>query len=261
MASLAQRPLALREFEYRIRQYRRRWQGTIVISVANPLLFLIAIGAGLGRLISPDTAALGGVSYLAFFAPGMLAAASMQNGIIEGAFPVTMSRMRDGAYQVAISSPLEPVDILMGHSLFMALRIAMSATAFMMVMVAMGAARSPLVALALPAALLTGLAFAAPVTAWAITVDDPGRVGNLFKWVVMPLYLFSGTFFAVEQLPEWLRVLAYATPLWHGVDLCRSLSLGTATWSGSAVHVVYLVTLTVVGLVVARHTYRRNLHA
>jgi lipooligosaccharide transport system permease protein len=191
----------------------------------------------------------------------MLAAASMQNGIIESAFPVTMSRMREGSYQVAVYSPLEPTDVLFGHSIYMALRIAMSATAFMIVMVAMGAARSPLVVLALPAALLTGLAFAAPVTAWAITVDDPGRVGNLFKWVVMPLYLFSGTFFAIEQLPSWLRVLAYVTPLWHGVDLCRSLSLGTATWSGSAIHVAYLVTLTVVGLVVARHTYRRHLHA
>jgi ABC-type polysaccharide/polyol phosphate export permease len=169
--------------------------------------------------------------------------------------------MRMGSYQVAISSPLEPTDILFGHSLFMAVRIAMSATAFMVVMVAMGAAQSPLVVLALPAALLTGLAFATPVTAWAITVDDPGRVGNLFKWVVMPLYLFSGTFFAIEQLPSWLRVLAYATPLWHGVDLCRSLSLGTATWFTSGVHVAYLLALTVVGLVVARHTYRRYLYA
>jgi Nod factor-specific ABC transporter NodJ protein len=253
--------LALREFEYRMRQYRRGWRGTIVISIANPLLFLLAIGAGLGRLISPDTAALGGVSYLAFFAPGMLAAASMQNGIIEAAFPVTVSRMRTGSYQVAVSSPLEPADIFVGHALFMAVKVAIGAAAFLVVMVAMGAAQSPLVILALPAAVLTGLAFAMPTTAWAITVDSLGRVNNLFKWVVMPLYLFSGTFFAIEQLPHWLRVLAYATPLWHGVDLCRTLSLGTATWSGSAVHVAYLLTLVVVSLVVARRTYRRHLHA
>src|SRR3954469_870607 len=97
---------ALREFEYRMRQYRRRWRGTIVISVANPLLFLIAIGAGLGQLISPGPA-LGGVSYLAFFAPGMLAAASMQNGIIESAFPVSRAVSRGGSYGVATSSPLD----------------------------------------------------------------------------------------------------------------------------------------------------------
>jgi ABC-type polysaccharide/polyol phosphate export permease len=250
---------ALREFEYWMRQYRRRWRGTVVISVANPLLFLIAIGAGLGQLISPGPA-LGGVPYLAFFAPGMLAAASMQNGIIESAFPVAMGRSPMGSYKVALASPLEPTDIMVGHSLFMALRIAMSAAAFFVVMVAMGAARSWLVVLALPAAVLTGIAFAAPVMAWAVTVADRDRIGTLFKWVVMPLYLFSGTFFAISQLPEWLRIVAYATPLWHGVDLCRSLSLGTATWSGSAVHVAYLLALTLVGLIVAWRNYRRHLH-
>lgn len=252
---------ALREFEYRLRQYRRGWQGTIVISVLNPLLFLVAIGAGLGKLISPDTAVLGGVPYLAFFAPGMLAAASMQNGIIESVFSVSMSRMRTGSYRVAISTPLQPVDILLGHTLFMAMKVAIGAAAFMVVMVAMGAAQSPLVVLALPAALLTGLAFATPVTAWAITLDDPGRAGDLFKWVVMPLYLFSGTFFAIGQLPPWVQAVAQATPLWHGVELCRSLSLGTATWSGSAVHVGYLLTLTGLGLFLARRNYRRHLHA
>lgn len=252
---------AKREFEYRLRQYRRTWKGTVVISIANPLLFLIAIGAGLGKLISPDTAALGGVPYLAFFAPGMLAAASMQNGIIESSFPVSWSKRKNGSYQVATATPLEPTDVLIGHSLFMAFKIAVGAAAFLVVMVAMGAARSPLVLLALPAALLTGVAFAAPVSAWAVTLDGPGRVGDLFKWVVMPLYLFSGTFFAIEQLPAWLRMVAYLTPLWHGVDLCRTLSLGTATWTGSAIHVGYLLALTAVGLILARRTFRRHLHA
>ena len=83
---------ALREFEHWWRHYRKLWRGTIVISVANPLLFLIAVGAGLGSLIGPDPARLGGVEYLAFFAPGMLAAASMQNGIVESAFPVSRSQ-------------------------------------------------------------------------------------------------------------------------------------------------------------------------
>ncbi len=75
----------------------------------------------------------------------------------------------------------------------------------------------------------------------------------------MPLYLFSGTFFAIEQLPAWLRMVAYLTPLWHGVDLCRTLSLGTATWTGSAIHVGYLLALTAVGLILARRTFRRHL--
>jgi lipooligosaccharide transport system permease protein len=251
-----------REWEYWIRQYRRRWRGTVVVSIANPLLFLIAIGAGLGRLVAPgDHAVLGGVPYLAFFAPGMLAAASMQNGIVESAFPVARGRMRDGAYQPALTSPLEPVDILLGHTLFMAVRIAMSAAAFVVVMVALGASRSWLVVLTLPAATLTGLAFATPVTAWAMAQETPARVGGLFKWVVMPMYLFSGTFFAIEQVPGWAQALVKLTPLWHGVDLCRTLSLGTAQWGPSIVHIGYLVVLTGLGLRLAARTFDRHLHA
>ena len=251
---------AAREWRYWWLQYRRRWRGSIVVSVANPVLFLIAIGAGVGRLVTPP-AGSGGVTYLAFFAPGMLAAASMQNGIVESAFPVARGRMPDGSYRTAVASPLEPTDILLGHVVCMAVRIAMSAAAFLVVMMAFGASRSWLVLLCLPAATLTGLAFATPVAAWAITLDGPNRVGQLFKWVVMPLYLFSGTFFAIEQLPDWLQALVRLTPLWHGVDLCRTLSLGTATWPASAVHVAYLLALAGGGFALARRMFSRQLHS
>lgn len=253
--------MALRAYRYWWVFYKRTWRGTIVISVANPLLFLLAIGAGLGRLISPESATLGGVEYLAFFAPGMLAAASMQNGIIESAFPVSRSRMSDGAYPVAVATPLEPVDVLHGHALFMAVRVTMSATAFFLVMLAFGVARSSSVALALPAATLTGMAFALPTAAWAVTLRDVEPVMTIFKWVVMPLYLFSGTFFSVSQLPSVLQPIVEVTPLWHGVELCRTLTLGTATWSGSLVHVAYLACLSGVGYLIARRNYRRHLHA
>ncbi|MFC6020887.1 ABC transporter permease [Plantactinospora solaniradicis] len=252
--------MALRAYRYWALRYRRTWRGTLVIGIANPLLFLVAMGLGLGRLIGPDLAVLGGVDYLAFFAPGILAAAAMQNGIVEAAFPVSMSRQPGGAYPVAAGTPLEPEDILHGHALFMAVRVATNAAVFLAVMVAFGAAQSPMVALALPAATLTGLAFALPSAAWAVTLTSVGPVMGAFKWVVMPLYLFSGTFFAVGQLPDALRPIVYVTPLWHGVELCRTLSLGTATWPVSLGHLAYLVALAGAGYLVARRNYRRNLH-
>ncbi|MEV4412027.1 ABC transporter permease [Catellatospora sp. NPDC049609] len=254
------RGMALRFYRYCWLHYRRNWKGTIVISVANPLLFLVAIGAGLGTLVSSDNQTLGGVGYLAFFAPGMLAAASMQNGMIESAFPVSHHRMPGNAYPVAVATPLEPVDVLHGHALFMAVKVAIGATAFCAVMFAFGVAASPLAVLALPAATLTGFAFAMPVAAWAVTLPDVRPVQTLFKWVVMPLYLFSGTFFATAQLPEVLQHLVALTPLWHGVELCRALTLGTATWAGSLVHTGYLSAMALAGYLVARRTFHRHLH-
>lgn len=251
--------LGRHEFAYRLQRYRRTWRGTVVISVVNPMLFLIAVGVGLGHVVS-HPASLHGVSYLAFFAPGMLAASAMQNGIVDSGWPVSHGVSKGGSYRVAITTPLESTDIMLGHMLFMALQIALSAAAFVAVMAAFGAAKSWDVLLSVPAAALTGLAFATPTSAFAATVSSPKVVGNLFKWVVMPLYLFSGTFFPVTQLPLALRALAYATPLWHGVDLCRTLSLGTATWGRCAMDVGYLSAVTILGIVLARRTYRRRLY-
>src|SRR3954465_4456922 len=118
-------PMFLREFSSWMLRYRRTWKGTIVISVANPLLFLVAIGAGLGRLV--DSSSLGGLTYLEFFAPGLIAAAAMQNAYIEGAFAVHGSLRRGQGYAVAAATPLEPRDIMAGHMLFMAFRIGTSA--------------------------------------------------------------------------------------------------------------------------------------
>jgi len=252
--------LAWHEFCYHLTRYRRTWRGTVVISVVNPLLFLVAIGVGLGKVVVAQPSGLQGASYLAFFAPGMLAAASMQNGIIEASWPVAVATTRSGSYRVAVSTPLAPAEILLGHALYIALRIAMSAAAFVVVMTLFDASKSVLVVLAVPAALLAGLAFAMPTAAWAVTLPTPKPVSTLFKWVVMPLYLFSGTFFPISHMPFVLRLLAYVTPLWHGVELCRSLSLGTATWSSAALHVCYLAVLAGIGFVAAVRTYRRRLY-
>ena len=109
--------------------------------------------------------------------------------------------------------------------------------------------------------MLTGLAFAAPSAAIAVTVRRGATLNLIFRFVIFPLYMLSGTFFAVGELPTWLREFAYVTPLWQGVDLCRTLSLGTATTASTLVHVGYLGALTVAGTAAAGHQYRRQLHA
>jgi lipooligosaccharide transport system permease protein len=254
--------LAVREFRFWLTDYRRTWRGSIYSSVANPVLYLGAMGLGLGTLVNQrGTASLGGVSYLTFLAPGLLAAAAMQTGIGECTYPVLGSVKWNRTYQAASASPLRPADIMAGHQLFVVMRLLMNCGIFLAVMAAFGAARSPAVLLTLPAAVLTGLAFAAPVEAWAITRNKDSGFAVVFRFVLIPLFLFSGTFFPVTQLPAWIRPVAYVTPLWHGVELCRGISLGTLTAGGAFLHVGYLTAITLVGLAVGRRTYRRRLHA
>jgi lipooligosaccharide transport system permease protein len=260
MASSA--ALAVREFRFWLTDYRRTWRGSIYSSVLNPVLFLGAMGLGLGTLVNKHGGThLGGVSYLVFLAPGLLAGAAMETGIGECTYPVLGSVKWNRTYQAAVASPLRPGDVFHGHQLFVAMRLLMNCGIFLAVMAAFGAVRSPAVIAALPAAVLTGLAFAAPVEAWAITRNKDSGFAVVFRFVLIPLFLFSGIFFPITQLPAWIRPVAYITPLWHGVALCRGISLGTLTAGDALLHVGYLAAVTVAGLAVGRQTYRRRLHA
>ncbi|HUY60119.1 MAG TPA: ABC transporter permease [Solirubrobacteraceae bacterium] len=253
---------ALHAFRYWLKLYSRTWRGTIVISVANPLLFLLGIGVGLGHLVNHGhSAALGGVSYSAFFAPGLLAASAMQTAFVESGGRVTTAAGWSGSYRNAATTPLEPEEILAGHMLFVAFRLVTSSAAFIVVMELFGVVSGWWALAVWPAALLTGLAFAAPIAAWAVTLRSFRHVNAFFRFVLMPMYMFSGTFFALSELPHGIRLIASALPLAQGVALCRSLSLGTASFPAAAGHIAYLVVFVLAGIAAARITYRRRLHA
>ncbi|WP_433086641.1 ABC transporter permease [Dactylosporangium sp. CA-052675] len=247
--------LALREFSYWMLRYRSTWRSTIVVSVLNPLLFLLAMGAGLGRLVDRNTApdTLHGVAFLAFFAPGLLAAATMQTAVIEATRPVFLAVRPGGSYRSAVAGPLGPSDVLAGHLLYIAFRIATSALCFVAVLLCFPPLRTPALLWLTPAALLTGLAFATPCAAWVATLETGQPMSTLFRFVIMPMYMFSGVFFPVEQIPAALRYVVYCTPLWHGTELCRG--------ERPVLHAAYLGALTLAGLLLARHTYRRRLFA
>lgn len=254
--------LAIRQFRFWLTNYRRTWQGSIYSGVLNPVLYLGAMGLGLGTLVDKHgTSSIGGVSYLTFLAPGLLAAAAMQTAMGESTYPVFGSVKWLKTYQAAIASPLRPADLFHGHVLWTTLRLTMNSAVFLVVMAAFGAAGSAWVLACLPAAVLTGLAFATPIEAYAMICTKDTSFAMLFRFGIIPLFLFSGTFFPITQLPAYIRPLAYATPLWHGVALCRSLSLGTAQLGASAVHVGYLSAVTVLGVYAGNRTYRRRLYA
>jgi lipooligosaccharide transport system permease protein len=253
--------LALRAFRFWLVNYRRTWRGSIYSSVANPVLYLGAMGLGLGTLVDRHgTGQLGGVSYLAFLAPGLLAATGLQTAMGEATYPVLASVKWLKTYQAAAATPLRPMDLFRGHLLFTAMRLLMNSVIFVAVMTAFGAVKSAWVLAAIPVCLLTGLAFATPIEAYAITRDKDSSFAMLYRFALIPLFLFSGTFFPVTRLPGWLQPVAYVTPLWHGVALCRSLSLGTPDLAGAVGHVAYLVALALIGLFIGQRTYRRRLY-
>ena len=252
---------AVRQFRFWLTDYRRTWRGSIYSSVLNPLLFLGAMGLGLGRLVDRHgTASLGGVPYLVFLAPALLATTAMQTGVGESTYPVLASVKWVKTYQAAVSSPLRPADVYRGHLLFVTLRLTMNCAIFTAVAAAFGAFESPRILAALPVAVLTGLAFATPIEAWAVTRTKDGSFAMIYRFGLVPLFLFSGTFFPITQLPAWIRPVAYVTPLWHGVELCRAISLGTATPGGALVHVAYLAVLAGAGAAAAHRAYWRRLY-
>ncbi len=262
---------AVRVLEHELVVYRRSWRGSVISSFLNPVLFLAAMGVGLGGYVASGqaagggggaggtTAALAGVSYLAFLAPGLLASTAMQTAAGESTFPIMGGLVWVRSFHGMVTTPITPRDVVLGKLAYIALRLALVSTVFFAVMVLFGAVRGPQAALAIPAAILTGLAFAGPIAAYAATQRDGTGFNALFRFGVIPLFLFSGTFFPIEQLPELLRPLAWVTPLWHGVDLCRTLALGTATAAGVAIHVGYLVAMCGLGVAGALVAFRRRL--
>jgi len=252
-------PGALSFCAQRLTAYRHFWRSSLISSVLEPALFLAAMGLTLGVLVDRGPGLPGGLSYLAFLAPGLLAAAAMQTGTFESIYPVLGAIKWDKTYEAVLATPAAVGDLLMGHLLYVGFRVTTSAALFLAVLVLFGAADSPLVVLAVPAALLTGLAFAAPVTALAARLENDSGFAALQRFLIIPMFLFSGTFFPVSQLPAFFEWVAYLTPLWHGVSLARGLALGTLDAGAGLVHVGYLALWVVAGVALARRTYRRRL--
>jgi lipooligosaccharide transport system permease protein len=251
---------AARSFEYWLHSSRHAWRATLLSSVAGPVLYLAALGVGLGTLVDrSDPGGLGGVPYLTFVAPGLLAATAMQIAAAEAGQPVRGAHQWTKAYHAMLATPLDVKDVLQGHLLWILLRVGTSCAIYAAVMAAFGAFDSTWALLALPAAVLTGMAFAAPIAAFAVTQDRDLGFAALSRFVIVPMFLFSGTFFPIEELPGAFEAIAYITPLWHGVDLARELSLGTAGVGWALLHAGYLALWVHAGTAVALITFRRRL--
>jgi lipooligosaccharide transport system permease protein len=253
-----------RVVELRAMQYRRTFRASIFSSFLSPVLFLLAMGIGLGTYVNQSgsaTEALGGLTYLQFLAPGLLAATAMQAAAFESTFPIMGGLMWQKTFHAMYATPVSGRDIVLGNLAWIAIRLAMIATIFTVVMTVFGATASPLIVLAIPAAVLTGMAFSAPIMAFAATQRNPEKFNAVFRFGITPLFLFSGTFFPISNLPEMIRPIAWLSPLWHGVELSRQLALGTIANEPllAVAHIAVLVTITALGTAWAYRTVEARL--
>jgi lipooligosaccharide transport system permease protein len=224
-------------------------------------LFLLAIGLGLGAIVDAGGAALpGGVGYAEFLAPGLLAAAAMQTAGFESSYPVLGKMTWHRNYEAIVATPMRVFDLVAGELAWVAVRLTTIAVAFILVMTAFGIPRSWRVVLAVPAVVLTGLAFAAPIMAYAATLKNSSTFNVMYRFILTPLFMFSGVFFPVERLPDVLERAAWLTPLFHGVEIVRGLTLDGAP-AGWPVHVAFLVMVIAAGTATANVTFRRKLYA
>jgi lipooligosaccharide transport system permease protein len=249
-----------RQFDYWVTVYKRTWKGTLISSFLLPLLYLAAMGIGLGSFVDiTGTGELGGVSYLQFIAPGLLASTGLQIAVGEATYPVMSGLKWQKFFHSMIATPLRPADVVFGQLGFIAFRVTSTCAVFLVVIAAFGGLRSPLGVLALPVALLVGMAAAGPVAAYAAKLDNDAGFAMIFRFGVVPAFLFSGAFFPVSQLPNWIEWLAYVSPLWHGVELSRDLSLGTVEPWLALVNVAYLLAWFLIGSWLAVRSFTRRL--
>lgn len=250
----------LRLVEASARVYRRTWRGSIVSTFVNPVLYLLAMGVGLGSMVD-DGAGSGdlGVAYLTFLAPGLLAASAMTTAAGDSSFPVMAGIKWRKTYDAVLATPMRVVDLVRGHLGWIGIRLLFVTAVFGGVMVAFDATTVSQALLAIPPAVATGLAFAAIITAYTARLQDETGLSNLFRFGIVPLFLFSGTFFPISQLPGWIQPIAYVTPLFHGVSLCRGLALGTDFAVDPWISAGYLVALFAIGSYLATKTMTRRL--
>jgi len=204
------------------------------------------MGVGLGQLVDEGagTATLD-LPYLTFLAPGLLAATAMQTAAGDASYPVMAGIKWRKTYDAALSTPLTVSDLVIGHLGWIGIRLTFVTVVYASIMTAFGATTLVEGMLSVPPAVLTGLAFAGPVMAYTARLKRE--------------FLFSGTFFPIEQLPGALQPLAYATPLWHGVSLCRGLALGLDFTVPPLLSIAYLMAWVFVGGLLAIRMMRKRL--
>ena len=250
--------------EHRIRSMRSYFQTIIATSIGNPLVYLFALGVGLASLVDKSQVGQGvaGVGYLAFVAPALLATAAVTVAGEEATYPMMMGFKWNPIFYGMNAAPISGNQIVNGMTIAILARMLPTTVLYFVVMVLFGAVPSTLGIVSVFSAVLTGLAVALVIMSYTSRIEeDKGQMAMIMRFGILPMFLFSGTFFPLTQLPVYLQWIGWISPLWHGTELGRVLSYGMAepTWL-TVVHVAYLGALCFFGWKVTQRVVTRRLN-
>ncbi len=253
---------AVRAWESHLVLYRTIWKSNVMGAFFQPLLYLLGMGLGVGALVDRGTDSerlLDGLTYFQFLAPGLLATTAMMICSQEAMWPVMGGFKWMRSFHAAAATPLSPGDVLGGVTLWHLTKGLIAVSGVAAVLALFSETRSFGLLLAIPFGAITGVAFATPITAWAATRETEWSFPTIQRFVIMPLFLFGGAFYPIEQLPDWMEPIARITPLWHGVELCRDAVHGRLELGSTVGHLAYLIGLATIGWLVARPQFERRL--
>ena len=248
-------------FEARYANMRKFATTIIFYSFANPLLYLLAIGAGVGTLINKHSGGIDGVPYLVFLAPALLANAAIQGSMDETIFPTLGGFLWNKTFFGMNATPLGGKQIALGVYWAAMLRNALTVIVYYLVMLMFGVLKAPHAWLAIPAGITAGAAFGAVMLALAGNVKNEDHFFTYVgRFVIQPMFFLSGTFFPLDSIPIYLRWIGWISPLWHATDLGRYLTYGHKISTTLVfVHIIFLLTMIAVGLTLAIKAFNRRL--
>jgi lipooligosaccharide transport system permease protein len=246
---------AFRVWQRNLTIFKKYWKSIMFPNFVEPLLYLGALGLGLGAFIQQG--GINGQEYVAFIAPGLLASNAMFAASFESTFDTFVKLRFDKVYDAIITTPVNAEDVVAGEYLWAGTRSALYGTAFLIVLVALGLVSSPWAVLIPPALLIIGIMFSVMGTLFTSLIYQIDYFSYYFTLVVTPLFLVSGIFFPVDDFPAPVPQIAWFTPLYHAVNVCRALATGPTP--AVLVDVAWIVVFTGVLALVPIQIMRRRL--
>jgi len=217
-----------------MRVFRRTWKHNIMFNVVEPLLYLSAMGFGLGTFVQE----INGMSYLQFIAPGMIALTAMYSATFECTYGTFVRLHYQKTFHAMLAGPITVKDVILGEILYGMVKSIIFGTVILLVVTALGQIKSP-AALFIPLLLiLQGLVFAVLAMCYTAYTANIDFINYYITLAIMPFFLFGGLYFPVSALPGWVQAINWLNPLYHSVELCRALSLGQMSadlWTHAAI--------------------------